>query len=91
MPDIRCDDCGIGRYRLISSPYVLPLGRHMLVMPDAPAYICDVCGYRCFDDDFLIGVHYLVRQTVNDSQQRAKRRQRPQADAPVSPGARRGS
>lgn len=75
MTTLKCDECGVGRYRLVSSPFLMKLGRQMLVMPDAPAYFCDVCGYRCFDDAFLDSMHYLIRQAVDDSQRRKRKRQ----------------
>jgi len=72
---LKCDECGVGRYREHPAAYLLKLGRQMLVMPDAPAYLCDVCGYRCFDDRFLDSLHYLIRQAVDDSQRRKRKRQ----------------
>ena len=91
MSALKCDECGVGRYRLINSPFLMKLGRQMLVMPDAPAYFCDVCGYRAFDEDFLASMHYLIRQAVDDSQRRKRKRQPvQQPDArPISPARQR--
>lgn len=81
---LKCEECGVGRYRPIKSPYLMKMGQHMLVMPDAPAYLCDVCGYRCFDDDFLVSLYYLVRQAVDDPNRRARKRQ-PAPEVPAPP------
>jgi hypothetical protein len=81
---LKCEECGVGRYRSIKSPYLMKMGQRMLVMPDAPAYLCDVCGHRCFDDDFLVSLYYLVRQAVDDPNRRSRRRQAtPEVSAPA--------
>ena len=49
MSTIRCEECGIGRCHPVTTPYLLQIGRHMLVLPDSPAYTCDICGNRFFD------------------------------------------
>ena len=51
-------------------------GKQMLVIPDAPAYLCDVCGHKCFNDNFLFSVTYLLRQAVKGTQRATQRRQR---------------
>jgi hypothetical protein len=48
----------------------------MLVIPDAPAYLCDVCGHRCFNDNFLFSVNYLLRQAIQGTQRAKQKRQR---------------
>lgn len=89
MTTIPCDECGIGRCRLVTTPYLLFLGKHMMVMPDSPSYVCDICGNRFYDDNFLNGVHYLLKQAAEDSRRRGRRRQAPQPDVPALPPARR--
>lgn len=86
MSTIPCEECGIGRCRSVKTPFLLKLGKHMLVMPDSPAYVCDICGHRFFDDDFLVGVHYLLEQAAA-APRRARRRQvaRPEPAAPLQP------
>ena len=85
VSSIRCEECGIGRCRPVTTPYLMKLGKHMLVMPDSPAYVCDICGNRFFDDEFLNGVHYLLEQAAADSRRRARRRQvaRPEPAMPT--------
>jgi hypothetical protein len=60
----------------------------MLVMPDSPAYVCDICGYRFFDDDFLVGVHFLLEQAAA-SPRRSRRRQAPRPEPAALPQPRR--
>lgn len=89
MTDQKCQECGIGHYRPINAPYLTRLGKRMLVMPDAPAYVCDVCGYRCFDEVFLISIQHLIRQMVEGPRRRGQRRQRPAGETAVWSEARR--
>lgn len=85
MSIIRCEECGIGRLHPVKTPYLLNVGKHMLVMPDSPAYVCDICGNRFYDDEFLHGVHYLLKQAAEDSRRHARRRRAPHTEpVPVS-------
>lgn len=84
-----CENCGIGHYRAIRVPYLMPLGKRMMVMPDAPAYRCDVCSFRTFDSHFLASVHLLMKQVTEDPQRNARRRQRLQAEPVLWEPARR--
>lgn len=89
MAAMRCEECGVGHYHPIKSAYVLRLGKHMMVMPDAPAYVCDVCSYRCFDDAFLESIHDLLKHSAQGDQRQGKRPQMPPTEAPVWSGVRR--
>ena len=91
MATIRCEDCGIGYYQPQSAPYLLPLGRQMMVIPDAPAYSCDVCGFRAWDEEFLRAIHSLLAQAAAEPARAKRRPQPPQPDPlPLVPPARRG-
>lgn len=78
MAMIRCEDCGIGYYQPLSAPFLLAVGSRMMTIPDAPAYSCDVCGFRTFDEEFLDAIHSLLtqaaaapgRQTAGSSERR---------------------
>jgi YgiT-type zinc finger domain-containing protein len=86
---LKCEECGIGKYRSFKTPYLLRLGKHMMVLPDAPAYACDVCGFRCFDDVFLESIHaFLLDATESD--ERPTKHPRPlQPEQPIWFAARR--
>lgn len=90
MVAIKCVECGVGNYRPIKSSYVLPLGKQVMIMPDAPAYICDVCGFRCFDDAFLESIHELLKYTAQgDDARQGKRPAMPPMMLPTWDSARR--
>jgi YgiT-type zinc finger domain-containing protein len=89
MTTIRCEECGIGHYQPQRAPYLLPLGSHMMVIPDAPSYSCDVCGFRSFDEEFLDTLHSLLSEAAAAPERPQRRPQRPQPDPlPLSPPAR---
>jgi hypothetical protein len=48
----------------------------MLVIPDAPAYLCDICGHKCFNDNFLFSINYLLHQAIRGTQRATQKRQR---------------
>ncbi len=89
MTTLKCEECGIGKYRSFRTPYLLRLGKHMMVMPDAPAYICDVCGFRSFDEIFLESIHDLLVDAAENAARPAKRPQPPQPEQPIWYAARR--
>lgn len=89
MTSLKCEECGVGKYRPIKSAYVMRLGKHMMVMPDAPAYVCDVCGFRCFDDAFLESIHDLLKHTAAEGQRHGKRPQLARPEQPMWMPARR--
>lgn len=56
-----CEECGIGRCQPTLAPYLHRLENGQLMMiPDAPASACDVCGEIRFDDDFASKIRYLL-------------------------------
>lgn len=86
---IQCEECGIGHCRPVLDPYLMKIGKHMLTMPNSPAYACDICGHRFFDDNFLYTIHYLLEQAAADSRRQARRRQVSRPESAVMPHARR--
>jgi hypothetical protein len=89
LSSIRCEACGIGHCRAIRAPYLIKVGHYMLVMPDSPAYVCDICGHRFFDGEFAHHVHNLLMMANDDSKRRAQRRQTPRPEPAATPHARR--
>lgn len=81
MSNVSCEECRIGRYRDTTAPYLQWIGGRMVVFPNAPAYVCDVCHYMKYDVRFLRDVEYMLDKL---SQQSAPRRI---ADAPRVPAA----
>jgi YgiT-type zinc finger domain-containing protein len=61
---INCNACRIGRYRPITLSYLHRLDQQMIIIPNAPAYICDVCKQSHFDPYFLDTLDFLLTRLV---------------------------
>lgn len=59
-----CESCRIGRYQLVLRSYLYPLGAQMVIVPNAPTYMCDVCKESHFDSYFLDTVDLLLAKLV---------------------------
>lgn len=57
-----CNQCRIGQLHPISTPYLTKLNGHMMIVPDSPAYHCDMCGQVHYDAQFLENIQELVDQ-----------------------------
>ncbi len=57
-----CYRCRIGRLKPAQAPYAQMVDGNMLILPDMPAAICDVCGEIEYDADIMINIQYLVHQ-----------------------------
>lgn len=82
MSSLHCDVCGIGRCHPIKAALVRPLGDRrtvgpMMVMPDAPAYGCDICGHRFFEHEFLVFISDLLERSAAPPTRSAPRRPEP--------------
>ncbi|RMH00391.1 MAG: YgiT-type zinc finger protein [Chloroflexi bacterium] len=55
-----CEQCRIGRYRSTCATYVQWHEGQIMVIPNAPAYHCDVCGHFFYDNGFLSKLNYLL-------------------------------
>jgi YgiT-type zinc finger domain-containing protein len=57
---MNCEACRIGRYQATALSYLHPWGQKMIIIPNAPAYICDVCKQSYFDPYFLDTLDVLL-------------------------------
>jgi len=49
----KCPNCHIGSLRRGCAPYAAWHGGALVVVPDMPTWLCDVCGLRTYDADIL--------------------------------------
>jgi len=64
---MNCEMCRIGRYRSTTLSYLRPAERQMIIISNAPAYVCDVCKHSHFDPYFLDALDFvLTRLTPHD-------------------------
>jgi len=62
-----CNRCRIGRLQAITTPYLTKINGHIMVMPDIPAYHCDMCGLVRYDQQFLVNIEKLLDQFISPS------------------------
>lgn len=55
-----CHHCRIGKFQPTKIAYYSPLNEHLMVIPNVPAYQCDVCGVTDYDEIFMLRLHYLI-------------------------------
>lgn len=58
----KCEECQIGLCKPISMTYMRRAGSHMILLPDAPATRCDMCGEVKFDSGFLLTMQVLLEK-----------------------------
>ena len=74
MATVKCGYCQIGRCRPVEMTYMRKLGSHMVILPNAPATRCDVCGLVSFDRIFLKMMQRLMENFVRDPQRSSRKK-----------------
>lgn len=57
-----CEYCHIGHYELTFSSYIHWYKGKIMVIPNAPAYSCDICGHMEYDENFLQKLNHLLNR-----------------------------
>ena len=60
----QCSRCRIGHLHAIKTPYLISVHDHMMVVPDSPAYHCDMCSQIKYDEQFLQNIQALIDQFI---------------------------
>lgn len=63
-----CHKCQAGRMGLRSVTYITWLGDELITVPDFPAWVCDFCGRREYDDDALNRLSLLLSPEAGKKQ-----------------------
>ena len=66
MSGDQCNECGVGRCKLVILPYLRMFGTHMIVLPNAPASKCDVCGTVDYQPEFLLTMQVMLEEIAKD-------------------------
>jgi YgiT-type zinc finger domain-containing protein len=74
-----CNECQAGMMRLQYITYFTWLSDELITVPNFPAWICDVCGRREYDDRAIAWLSMLLNPDAGKSPTRA-RRPRPPLD-----------
>ncbi len=57
-----CEHCRIGHIQSTLTPYIQWLDGQIMIIPNAPASSCDVCGYMEYDAIFIHKLNHLLAQ-----------------------------
>lgn len=71
LPTQPCLNCQGGRKQMQSVTLMTWLGNDLITVPNFPAWICDICGHRNYDNHALAQLSMLLN---------------PDAGTPVQPG-----
>jgi YgiT-type zinc finger domain-containing protein len=73
-----CSECSAGMMHLHYITYFTWLNDELIIVPNFPAWICDVCGKRSFDPRAITWLNALLNPSAGGAHtRRAQRRQRP--------------
>ncbi len=65
--DDACPRCFIGRLDVKRAAFISVHQQQLVVLPNAIAYICDICGYQEFDDSAVKALSdWLLDNQVSD-------------------------
>jgi hypothetical protein len=62
----QCEECLVGRCRPANLPYLRKFGPHMIVLPNAPASKCDMCGNVAYQTDFLMTMQVMLEEIAKE-------------------------
>ena len=74
-----CEECLVGRRHPTVLPYMRMFGPHMIVLPNAPASKCDMCGHVDFQPEFLVTMQLMLEEIAKD-QRAAEPKKKPVAE-----------
>jgi YgiT-type zinc finger domain-containing protein len=81
---MNCEECRIGRFQPITQAYLHPLGQQMVIISNAPAYVCDVCKSRHYDPYFLDTLDFLLTKLIPEETTQPTGRQQSIVSPPVT-------
>ena len=77
-----CVECSAGVRQLRLITYFTWLGDELIMVPNFPAWICDMCGKREYDDRAISWLTMLLSPNAGKPTRRVKRRPRPGSPKP---------
>ena len=82
-----CPHCRVGRYKKASVPFLQEVAGTPMLLPNMPAFVCDVCGDTEYDPDMMMNLQYLIHQHEVHTKRTPKIKPTPtQPKLPVSAG-----
>lgn len=74
-----CRECAAGVMHLRHITYFTWLGEELITVPNFPAWICDMCGKREYDERSIAWLNMLLDPNAGKPTRRVKRAPRPRA------------
>ena len=75
--NILCKECPAGNMHLRHITYFTWLGEELITVPNFPAWICDMCGKREYDERAISWLTMLLSPNAGESTRRVKRPRQP--------------
>lgn len=72
-----CRECSAGMMHLRHITYFTWLGEELIMVPKFPAWICDMCGKRDFDERAISWLTMILNPNAGKPTRRIKRTPRP--------------
>jgi YgiT-type zinc finger domain-containing protein len=82
---IPCNECPAGLMHRRSIAYFTWLGEELITVPNFPAWVCDVCGNRIYDERSVALLVMLLNPEAGKPTRRVKRIPRPDHRKPNIP------
>lgn len=60
-----CPNCGVGKIKSGSKPYLKLFHGQLFTMPDATIWNCDVCPYYEFDDTVFDIINHMIDGAIS--------------------------
>jgi YgiT-type zinc finger domain-containing protein len=79
---IPCYECAAGVLQIRHLTYFTWLGGELITVPNFPAWVCDMCGRREYDERAIAWLAMLLDPNAGKPMRRLKRRPRPGAAKP---------
>ena len=73
---IPCNECPAGNMRIRHITYFTWLGQELIMVPNFPAWVCDICGKREYDAQAVSWLNMLLNPEAGHASRRAKRTSR---------------
>jgi YgiT-type zinc finger domain-containing protein len=77
---IPCNECPAGLMHPRSIAYFTWLGDELVIVPNFPAWVCDVCGNRIYDERAVAQLAMLLNPEAGKPTRRIKRTPRPDSN-----------
>jgi len=72
-----CKECQAGVVRPLFITYFTWLNSELITVPNFPAWVCDLCGKREYDQQAISWLSMLLKPDTGNSPEKKKKRQTP--------------